>query len=304
LLWFTLAAFCLLPSIASADGIAVISHVDIAPYRAAIDGFRQQVNLSITRYVLDNDSNDTVREAIAAQQPELIFVLGKPALKFARTLQRPPAIVLAFVLHPEPLSANEYGVAMTTSPSLQLKTLLTIIPNIQTIGAIYNPEKSSALIKKIKQATDSNHIQLLNIPVATHAEAAQSAKQMASQVDAIWIIPDTTTLTATLFHQEVRFSWQYGIPLIGLAAKHVRKGCLFALSFNNRSVGEQAGRLAERIIQKHLHGKQMPSILEPLETNKLFINTRAADILGIKIPPRIMQQADQIYPIRQGGVIQ
>ncbi|MDX8413323.1 MAG: ABC transporter substrate binding protein [Mariprofundales bacterium] len=288
---------CLLPALAAADGIAVISHVDIAPYRAAIDGFQQQVHLPMTRYLLNKSDNTTVRDTIHAQQPDLIFVLGRPALKFARTLQQATPIVLVFVLHPEPLRTNEAGVAMTVAPALQLKTLLALSPNIQTIGTTYNPKKSASLITQIKKETAAHNIQLLSDPISTHAEAAQSVQRITSKVDAIWIMPDTTALTTTLFQQMIRLSWQHAIPVIGLAPKHVRKGCLFALSFDNRAVGTQAGHLANHILHHHAHHKRTPPQLEPLQTNRLSLNTQTAKILGLHIPPQIMKQASRIYPV-------
>jgi len=300
LLWFAVATSCLLPTLAAADGIAVISHVDIAPYREAIDGFQQQVRLPMTKYLLNKHDNTTVRNAIRAQQPNLIFVLGSPALRFARSLQQATPIVLVFVLHPDPLRTNEAGVAMTVSPALQLKTLLALAPNIQTIGTIYNPKKSASLIRQIKKETAAHHLRLLSDPISTHAEAAQSVQRITSEVDAIWIMPDTTALTTTLFQQVIRLAWKHAIPVIGLAPKHVRKGCLFALSFDNRAVGAQAGHLAYHILHHHAHHKLTPPQLEPLQTNKLSLNTQTAKILGLHIPPQIMQQASRIYPVHAG----
>ncbi|MDQ6963657.1 MAG: ABC transporter substrate binding protein [Mariprofundales bacterium] len=296
LLWLAIVTCTLLPATGSASGIAVISHLDIAPYRTAIAAFRQQVDLPVTEYLLTTESRATLRKRVAAQHPELIFVLGTPALKFTRTLKQRAPTVMAFVLHPEPLQSNEAGIAMTINPTLQLQTLLTITPNIHTIGAIYNPKKSASFIAQIKKATDKQHLRLLSRAVTTHSAAAEADREIVPQVDALWIIPDTTSLTKTLFQQVVRLALKNSIPIIGLAAKHVRAGCLFAVTFDNRAVGEQAGRLAHRLLHEDELDSRQVAQLEPLQRSRLSINTQAADLLGIEIPQRVLREADQLYP--------
>jgi len=300
LLWFSIVLGILLPDRAIADGIAVISHADIAPYRAAIDGFHQQINLPMEEYHLGKEADDTLRAAINQQRPDLIFVLGKSALRFARTMQREIPTVVTFVLHPGILHANESGIAMTIPPKLQLKTLLAMTAAIKTIGAVYDPSKSSDFLAQIQRAADKQNIQLMTIPVTTHSAAAQATNTLMPQVDAMWIIPDTTVLTPTIFRQMVRLSWQYATPLIGLAPKHVRAGCLFALSFDSNAVGKQAARLAQRILHATALPKTEAPKLESPETNRLSINIRTVAKLGIVINPRILRQADQTYPAREG----
>jgi len=298
---------CLLLFVANtlhAAGIAVISHANITPYKHAIEGFRSQVGLPLHVYYLsanDNDHGDTKR-AIVEQQPELILALGTHALSVAHELNTSVPVIFAFVLYPErirksELRASQYesGIAMTVPAKQQFKTLLQLVPGIQTIGVVYDPKKSSNLIQQATFAADALGLNLTAVAVANQREAAQAISHIFTSADAVWVVPDTTVLTSTTFRQMVRLSVKYAVALIGLAPKYVRSGSLFSLSFDSRATGRQAGDMAGRM----LNGKKLPPLVSP-DTTNLVINRQTADRLGLMIPAPLIKKATHIYPENNG----
>jgi len=288
-----------------AAGIAVVSHANITPYKLAIDGFRSQVDLPLHEYHLnrDNEHQDEIEHAISQQHPELIFALGKSALSVAREINSSAPIIFAFVLHPEHVSRpgnrirhRESGIAMTIDAEQQFKMLLRIVPSAHRIGVIYDPNKSAALIRQAKHAASRLGIHLVAVAATNQKAAARAIADIITGVDAMWMVPDNTVLTSTTFRQMVRLSLKDAVVLIGLAPKYVRAGSLFSLSFDSRSVGKQAGKMARGM----LNGRKFTALLAP-DTVNLLVNRQTAKRLGLKLPEGLLQQTIHSYPEHNGG---
>ncbi|MBN4077181.1 hypothetical protein JYT48_02800 [Mariprofundus ferrooxydans] len=302
----------LAPASLQAAGIAVLSHADITPYRMAIAGFRERVDLSVREYHLGskNEHRDTVAKAVRQQQPELILVLGKSALNFTRSMQFGVPVVFVFVLHPNSDSnkspnnhqskqarqPGEFGIAMSIEPEQQFKMLLSIAPGMKRIGAVYDPKKSGVVIRQAQAAAKRLGIHLVAMPASNQHDAAAAIADLMANVDAMWMIPDTTVLTSTTFKQMMRLSLRHTVALIGLAPKYVRAGSLFALSFDSRAVGRQAGDMAMRI----LNGETLAKRVSP-DVVRFVLNKQTADRLGLYLSAALLKQAADLYPKRKGG---
>ncbi|MDQ6952973.1 MAG: ABC transporter substrate binding protein [Mariprofundaceae bacterium] len=304
-LFFCLSVYCitmLAPIEAQADGIAIISHANIKPYQLAIAGFREQVNLPIHIYHLDNrgEQHSAVALDIAQQQPELIFALGKLALNFTRHIHFHVPVVFIFVLHPNNPSSghqhqpSEFGIAMSIAPAQQFKMLIDIAPSVKHIAVVYNPKKSASIIQQAKIAAKNLGIHLLAVPADNQKMATSLIASVMPKVDAMWMIPDITVLTSTTFKQMLHLSLKYTVVLIGLAPKYVRAGCLFALSFDSHAIGSQAGAMVKRI----LAGKKVANQVPP---NRVYftLNKQAAKQLGLYLPTSLLKKVDHLYGERK-----
>jgi len=303
LLWLSACWLLFAPALHAA-GIAVISHANITPYRIAIEGFRAQIGLPLREYHLGvkNEHLDDVKQAIAAQKPELIFALGTSALSVSREINHGIPVIFAFVLHPENVHMPDFktqhresGIAMSIAAKKQFKTLLEIVPGIKNIGVVYDPDKSIALIQEARLAAKALNLNLVAMAVPNQNKAAQEIAETFAKVGAMWMVPDTTVLTSITLRQMIRLSLTHSVALIGLAPKYVRAGSLFSLSFDSRAIGIQAARMAVRMLK----GRQLPELVSP-DATKLAINRLTARRMGLKIPTRLLKSAAHIYPEMNG----
>jgi len=282
-----------------AAGIAVLSHADIAPYRLAIAGFRERVDLPVQTYHLGskNEHRDAVAKAVRQQQPELIFVLGKSALNFTRSMQFGVPVVFVFVLHPNKHQSlpGEFGITMSIAPEQQFKVLLDIAPGMKRIAVVYDPEKSMLMIRQAQAAARRLGMQLVAMPASNQHDAAIAIADVMPNIDAMWMIPDTTVLTATTYKQMMRLSLQHAVVLIGLAPKYVRSGSLFALSFDSRAIGLQAGDMARRLLK----GKTLAQRVSP-DVVRFVLNKQTADRLGLYLSATLLKKAAHLYPESNG----
>jgi len=280
-----------------ASQIMAISNVNIPPYQEAIEGLRTQVGLPVREYYLGtkNENAAEVRKAVDNQNPDLIFALGTQALRFSRELKRSTPVVTAFVLHPEDEKGkiHESGVSMVISPYRQLQYLLKVVSGMRKVGVVYDPNKSKFLIRQYQSAAKRLGVKLLARQANSTSETSLAIDELMQEVDAFWLVPDTTTLNRNSFRQLLELSLKRNVPLLGFAAKHARAGALLALGFDNRKVGAQVGKIAHRILKAGGHGRET-EFLSPDHVT-LSINKRTAEIMGLNIPESFYRLADEIY---------
>jgi putative ABC transport system substrate-binding protein len=110
------------------------------------------------------------------------------------------------------------------------------------------------------------------------------------EVEALWLIPDSTVLT----NESVRFilesSLARQIPVIGYSPEFTRLGALLSVSVNYGEVGRETGLLAKRILDGE---RLLPLNPVPIERLKITVNLKTAKFLGIMIPKELMSLIDE-----------
>ena len=209
-------------------------------------------------------------------------------------------VIFTFVLNPEEvvaepdgkLPANMIGISMTIPPEAQFATLIEADPRIKRIGVVYDPKKTASLIRDAKIAAKELGISLVATSIDTKSQAINAISRMKGNVDALWMIPDTTAITRESAEYMLLYSLQNNMPLIGISEKYVKNGALMAFSFDSKDMGIQAAEIAQKV----LDGKDMMKI-KPYKPRKLrlAINNRIAKKLGINIPEEMLKSAYRVY---------
>jgi len=115
---------------------------------------------------------------------------------------------------------------------------------------------------------------------------------MQDSIDALWIVPDETTLSQAVVQQMLLFSYRKRIPLLGLSDRHAQMGAVFALSFAS---GEDIGRQAAELAQSVLAGGKATGVpYTNARKVSLSVNLKAAQKLGLEIPPAILGRATNV----------
>lgn len=292
------ALFFCLPSSYAGD-VAAVKSADIAPYREAVNGFKNVVKTRVYEYVIMDEKgmDNSVVLRIKEQKTDLIFALGTDALQLAKGEFKNTPVVFAFVLNPDAVTGkgpheNIKGIDMIVPPLEQFNSLLDIAPRVKRIGVIYDPSKTQALINDVAIAAKSLGLTLVPYEIKSRGEAIDAISYMEGKVDALWMAPDTTAITRESIEYMLLFSFRTGIPLIGISDKYVKDGALLALSFDSEDMGRQAGELAMKILE----GEDIKaiSLLKPRKL-KLSINLNTAEKLGLNIPERVISRADKKY---------
>lgn len=297
--WLLILIFSAPVNITAAE-VVVLLDPSVRPFVEALAGFKESsdAQLKIFNRKEDGDLSDerALISAIRARNPDHILVIGGEAMAALAGEVTDIPILFSMVLSPQDKLKENYenltGVAMNVAPEKQMAILDALFPSAHRVGVVYQPEESRSLIKAGERALSKQKKQLDAMSISTQKDAIMHLKMALDQNQAYWMIPDQLMRSRELVRYLFFASKKQKKALIGLSDKYVRAGALFALSVQNRQLGEQAGELSNRIL-----GGKKPSQLpiEMAQHAELSINTKVAASLGIEVSRELLSQAKYIY---------
>lgn len=277
--------------------IAVVKSSRIKPYQIALDAFAKTVGAEIAEYDMtgkvDRDS-EIIRE-IAFKRPDLVLALGTKAAKLSYQNIRDIPIIFCMVSRPEKYELtgeNITGVSLNIPAKVQFETLKSILPYIKRIGVVFNQEESGKAVKKADKEAKKLGLELVALQVESEKEVPRVTRDLKGNIDALWMIMDSTIVTNESVKHLILFTLRNKIPFMGLSIRFVQEGALLALSADYADMGRQASKLAKQILKGN-SPKDLPIV--PPEKTKLFLNLKAAKLIGIDFPPHVIQRADKIF---------
>lgn len=293
---FMAPLLCLTINIYATEVAAIISK-SIKPYQDALAGFVSVCDARITEYDMEGnmDKGRAITSKIKADKPDLILAIGPHALKVAKQDITGIPVVFSIVLNPEPIisgSSNITGASAEVSMERQLKMLETIVPKVKKIGVVYDPSKTGALVAEASEIADRMGLQLVAREVHSLGEALIAIKELKGKIDALMMLPDTTTATIQGFEYMLLFSFRNKVPLIAPSKKYVQKSALLALSIDYEDIGRQSGELANEI----LSGKSPDELpYTKARKTKAILNLKTASKIGLTIPSSVIAKAAEVY---------
>jgi putative tryptophan/tyrosine transport system substrate-binding protein len=283
----------------AAMDIAILQSSDIAAYREAIAGLKATgpIGAIYTEYDAQGDLElgKKLARKLRASNASLVVAVGLKAALAAKVEIVDVPIVYMMILDPlkhQLTATNMTGTLLEVPIDRQLKIMRTFLPTLHQIGTLYDPAKTSASVKDAAQQATISDFQLKGFPVESDKDVPQQLRRLLSDVEALWLIPDSTVLT----NESVRFildsALERRIPVIGFSPEFTRLGALLSISVNYGDVGRETGLLAKRI----LDGERllMPNPV-PVERLKISVNLKTARFLGMTFPKEMTSFIDEIY---------
>ena len=168
-------------------------------------------------------------------------------------------------------------------------SLIERLTGARSIGMVYTSGEANGIssMEKMKAVCEENGVQLVTAAVANSAEVRMAALSIAGRVDAMYVATDNTVISAIASLSEV--CMDSGIPLFSAdTTSSFGTDVMVAGGFDYYRSGRQTGEIVSRI----LSGESPASIGTVLLTDlELYINTEAADELGITIPEDMLAEA-------------
>jgi len=187
---------------------------------------------------------------------------------------------------------NVTGASMNIPAEEAIRLFKQLGPAIKRVGAIYSRARTGYLVKRAESLAKNEGIQLVTREITSPREIAAALESLQDGIDALWILPDETTLAQPALQQILLFSYRKKIPVLGLSERHAQLGALFALSFaSSEDIGRQAAELALTV----LSGTKATEI--PYTTPRkvsLTVNLKTAGKLGIEVPKTILGRATTV----------
>ncbi|MGA2090908.1 MAG: ABC transporter substrate-binding protein [Endomicrobiales bacterium] len=278
---------------AAEKNIAIFFSSNTSFYSAAATGIKKKLNkktgLVITEYMLNNlDSIKAIKNA----HPDLLITIGTEATDVA--VKQFPTIptIFSMVLDPHYSGPNITGISLDMQPHPQFELLKSLCPLVRKIGVLYSLSTTKDVIDRAKLAAHEMNIELVSLKVDSFEDVYSAIRFLGNQVDALWMVPDTTIYTTHTTQDILLYSLRKKLPVIGLSPAYVKAGALFSLSYDYEDIGRQTGTIALQILDgtsPELISLETPSRIDTT------INTITAKCIGIKIPKKILNSARYVY---------
>ncbi|MBK7140795.1 MAG: ABC transporter substrate-binding protein [bacterium] len=239
-------------------------------------------------------------DSIRALKPDLILTTGTSATEFAKKNFKDIPIVFSSVMYPivsgfvesfNRPGGNITGASLSIPPKTQFEYFKMIVPNLKAIGVLYT-DNTESLIPQAKQVAKNLNLELIAIRVSNEKELPAAFDSLARTVQGIWSLAD-----ANLFSpQSTKFilinALRRGIPLMGFSRNVVESGALFALDFDYKAVGRQAGEIASQIL-RGAHADNI-SVTTP-DIIWFHYNEKTAQHINVVIPNDLVSVAKEVY---------
>jgi putative ABC transport system substrate-binding protein len=294
----TLGVLAICSTQTRAQGIAVIKSHDIEPFNQALAGFVATCNNHLTEYDLRGSERrkDRVIKDVMATKPRLVLAIGSLAAQVAKEAVRDIPVVFFMVPNPRKHGLggeNMAGISLDIPIETQFTTYKSLVPTLRTIGVIYDPEKTGAMIKEAGAVAEKLSLRLLAIPVASQKAVPAALRGLLGKIEALWMAPDDTVVTPESFKFLLLEAFENNLPFLAASDIFVEVGAFAALSPDYADVGRQACQLARDIESGRLSPRKM-DVVPPAKVN-LALNLKTAGKIGLTLPAEIVQSASKVY---------
>lgn len=274
--------------------IALVKYIEKSPYNSAIEGFKEilkkeQISFSFKIY---NPDDENIIKEIQSEQPTLILTTSASSAKYISEKIRDIPIVFTMILDPKGsnlTSRNIVGASLDIPAQTQLECLQSVIPNLRQVGVIFNPSENERIVKEAQLAANRMGIVLKTYPVNSTSEIPK-IKNL--EIDALWIIPDSTVCQTTIVQRILLCSLRNKVPVMGFSRYYAKAGTLLAVTCDYEDIGRQSGEIAVRLLKGENYSRL--KISEPRKV-KMYLNKTVADHLKIKISKDIIKKANEVF---------
>ena len=290
--------FCLsypIPQTFAAPWLAIYPDAPV-PYREAfeqmLDGIAHTNGAPVLqKKITATTSQEEFQSWLIEARDKTVVLLGLQALDFYEQSGQHRSNVFLTGVNALPGQVPLPGISLTVDPTLYLRTLRELLPDIRRVVAYYNAQEAPWLIPVRKAARDAR----LDIETIGVTDAFDLARQLARtfktldpHTTALWFGGNTIQLNDELIYSYVlEQTWDRGIAVFSDTIVHVKRGFLFALYPDYAAIGSELGTL----IQQHAR----MTGLRFSRAGRLAFNLRTARHLGLTVSDALIQRAHPLY---------
>lgn len=187
--------------------------------------------------------------------------------------------------------SNITGTSDLNPVKKQLELITEVVPETESVGIVYSSGEvnSQVQVDIAKEAAEELGLTIKEATVTNSSEVAQATESL-GDVDAIYIPTDNRVTEG--FEAVVQIAEKKQIPLFGAEGGQIERGAIATYGIDYTELGYQTGQMALRILEDGADPAEMP--VETLDTLQLFVNTGAAERLGVTLPETLVEEADSV----------
>lgn len=251
-----LIAACLVAFAATAaerPRVVVVKSAALGPYAQVMAGFSAEAKATVEEVTLQEgvQAVEAAFKQVAQSKPALVLAVGPAAAVGAR--RQFSDVPVIFVMVPyfqkyELDGQNVTGIALTSDLSLEFSALKATWPQAKRVGVLADQRYSRKYLEDAAAVAQAAGLSLVPVDLDSPQKVEKALATAKGKVDALVIISDKTVGNAAVVERLLAFAQAEKLPAVGLVPSQVGRGALFVLSPAPLAIGQQAGRLANRIL--------------------------------------------------------
>ena len=269
-------------------------------------GYEEGKNLTIEYQNAQADTGNaaTIADSFVNKNVDLICAIATPSAMSAYTSAMDADIPVIYTAVSDPSGAglvNEDGTNVGnitgTSDKLpvteQMALIRELMPDAKKIGILYTTSEANSVstIQEYKDHAEEYGFEIVDTGINTIADVEMAAKDLASKVDCISNLTDTTVVYA--LQTVLAAANDAKIPVFGSEVEQVKNGCVAAVGIDYVALGKQTGEMAAKVLKGEATAAETP--FEICEGGNVYVNTEAAGNIDFTISDDVLGEAAEIY---------
>jgi putative ABC transport system substrate-binding protein len=279
-LFLSITAIILSVLPATAADLLIVQSQHREVYEQAIRLMQNKCAADSELLVMSDYAEFDLGRIVREEQPRLMIAVGDQALKEARKLRRTPVVyALTLNVDESSLGDNINGVSMHVAPELYLKLFKKL--QLHRIGMLYDPRKSGAYLKRVRDAFAGAGVELVPLTVHSPREVPAALERLqALSIDSLWMIPDSSAVAPASVDAYFHFAQQQSLPVISFARGYLAKGAVAALEGSRTAIADQSCAIVKKI-RNGVPAEELSTV--DINTTSIYTNENVAAKLQLKL---------------------
>lgn len=266
-------------------------------------GYKEGVNVTIDRQNAQADQSNlqNIAARFVSNDSKILFAIATPAAQtLAAATKTIPIVATAvtnfevakLVASNEKPGGNVTGVSDINPVAEQFALLMKFAPDAKAIGTIYNSSEinSTYQIELLKKAASAAGVEVVEASVSSVNDIQQAVASLKGKVGGLYL--PTDNIIASAVPVLMKSVFEAGIPTVAGEGGMVRAGILASIAVDYYTLGKMTGAMGADI----LDGKKKPSDMpiQSQKAEKVLVNLKTAETMGIQIPEDILKTAETV----------
>lgn len=296
-----------LPSLADAQTVVFISTDSLTSTTRTISGVKSEIRLKYEKAVFhtvmaggDAQITESFLVSIREKKPDILITVGSAATQIAKDNFAELPVVFSAVKYPlmsgfvESLARPGHrmtGASLDIPVDIQFRYFRQIIPGLKTVGVMYT-SNTARLIPPARVIAAEMGLELVAIEIKGPRDLPKALDSLASVAQGLWSVADQNLYDPQSTKYILLNSLRQGLPFMGFSRYVVESGALFALDFDYKAIGRQAGRIAARVLDNTDPGTipvTAPDIIW------FHYNEKTAHHVKVAVPSDLVAIAKEVY---------
>jgi putative tryptophan/tyrosine transport system substrate-binding protein len=245
-----------------------------------------------------------VRQFIG-ERPDVIVTITTPTSQAAVVATKDIPIIFTtvtdpikskLVTHEKHPGGNVTGISDLVPTELQLNIVKEIVPNLKTLGLVYDPSLDNArsTVESIKALTPTMGFRTVESPAMGINNVPSAGQALVGKVDAIFVPNDTTVYGA--FEALVKVAQDGRVPLFTAERHSVQRGAIATVGFDFLDMGKRTADMVDKVLKGTKPGDMDVQYMKDLPNSlALYVNKESAEKMGVKLSPALLKRAAQVF---------